>query len=725
MKRPLSVVILLAASAACGAPATATAGALVPAAVTATGAYSLSQVLGFTFPTELVAAPRGQRFAWVMLQRGVRSVFVADGPGFVPRTLVSYKDDDGQELTSLAFSADGRFVVYVRGGDHGANWPGEGGLVPDPASSPIQPKMQIWSVAVDGGAPVLLADADEPVPSPVDNRVAFVKGREIWVVPADGGKAAQRMFFARGDNGSPSWSPDGSALAFVTERGMSSYIAIYTRDDQPVRYIAPSTSQDASPRWSPDGTRIAFVRRPGRGGAARPPIDLYPSPWAIWVGDAATGTAKPVWQGPDTAWGSSPRTLGGPNLNWGAGDRLVFLAELDGWPHLYSVPLSGGAPLLLTPGAFMVEYVRMTPGRRAIVYNANTGADADDTERRHLFMVPVDRAAPAPLTQGRGIEWEPVISGDGTMIVFARSDASRPPLPFVQPLGGGTARPLTPELVAADFPADRLIDPEHVTFRASDGVLVHAQLFRPPAAPGAAARPAIVFVHGGPPRQMLLGWHYLYYYANSYAVNQYLASRGFIVLSVNYRLGIGYGHDFQTPPRAGTRGASEYLDVLAGGRYLQSRPDVDASRIGIWGGSYGGFLTAMALGRNSDVFAAGVDLHGVHRRASMPSADLQVQAIVGDGITRAHLDEMMKVAWESSPASWVKTWKSPVLLIHGDDDRNVKVDETVDLVQRLKAAGVPFEEMIIPDEIHDFLLYRNWVRADQATVDYFERVFKK
>ncbi len=105
-----------------------------------------------------------------------------------------------------------------------------------------------------------------------------------------------------------------------------------------------------------------------------------------------------------------------------------------------------------------------------------------------------------------------------------------------------------------------------------------------------ARKPAVVFAHGGPPRQMLLGWHYRFYYANSYALNQYLASRGFVVLSVNFRLGIGYGYDFHQPRDGGIRGASEYQDVLAAGKYLQARADVDPARVGIWGGSYGGYL---------------------------------------------------------------------------------------------------------------------------------------
>ena len=124
------------------------------------------------------------------------------------------------------------------------------------------------------------------------------------------------------------------------------------------------------------------------------------------------------------------------------------------------------------------------------------------------------------------------------------------------------------ERLPPDFPAAALVTPRAVSFRSEDGVLVHGQLFE--SAGAAAKKPAVVYVHGGPPRQMLLGWHYSDYYSNAYALNQYLASRGFVVLSVNYRLGIGFGYDFHRPRRAGAQGASEYLDVKAAGLYLRT-----------------------------------------------------------------------------------------------------------------------------------------------------------
>ena len=155
-----------------------------------------------------------------------------------------------------------------------------------------------------------------------------------------------------------------------------------------------------------------------------------------------------------------------------------------------------------------------------------------------------------------------------------------------------------------------LVTPQQVLFKAADGVTVHADLFVPEG--GVAKKPAIVYVHGGPPRQMLLGWHYSDYYSNAYASNQYLASLGFVVLSVNYRLGIGYGYEFHQPAHGGIAGASEYQDIKAAGEWLQKQNFVDASKIGIYGGSYGGYLTAMALAKDSKIFAAGVDIHGVH-----------------------------------------------------------------------------------------------------------------
>ena len=234
---------------------------------------------------------------------------------------------------------------------------------------------------------------------------------------------------------------------------------------------------------------------------------------------------------------------------------------------------------------------------------------------------------------------------------------------------------------------------------------------------GAASKPGVIFVHGGPPRQMLLGWHYMGYYSNAYAVNQYLAAHGFTVLSVNYRLGIGYGRAFRQPDHAGPAGSSEYQDVLAGARFLQTVPGVDPARIGIWGGSYGGLLTALGLARNSEVFKAGVDYHGVHDW----SRDLEEEHGPPKRYEQGDWAQAMKVAFQSSPDASISTWRSPVLLIQGDDDRNVRFDQAVDLARRLDSQGVRYEALVIPNEIHGFLRYASWLQADRAAVDFLTR----
>lgn len=246
---------------------------------------------------------------------------------------------------------------------------------------------------------------------------------------------------------------------------------------------------------------------------------------------------------------------------------------------------------------------------------------------------------------------------------------------------------------------------------------IHAQLFLPPGMKKGEKHPALMFIHGGSRRQMLLGWHYLSYYNNAYALNQYLASRGFIVLQINYRSGIGYGMEFREALNYGAGGGSEFQDVLGAGLFLRSRPDVDPQRIGLFGGSYGGYLTAMGLSRASDLFAAGVDVHGVH------DWNVGIRTFV-PSYNKLEDPENARLAFESSPMSSVDTWRSPVLVIHGDDDRNVSFTETVTLVEALRKRGVDVEQLVFPDEVHSFLLHSNWLQAYHATVDFFDRKLK-
>jgi dipeptidyl aminopeptidase/acylaminoacyl peptidase len=705
----------------------------------------------YPFPTELAAAATGSRIAWAMDEEGRRNVYVAEGPAFTPRKLTGFSEDDGQEITSLSISADGRWVVFVRGGDHGANW--ESGLPVNPAGDTQPFKVQVACIPFAGGTVKYLSVGDHPVISPDSKTVAFIKTDQVWGATLDSAGAAAaagpaggangaagatagtatNLFTTRGNVSSLQWSPDGKRLLFVANRTDHAIIGIYTPGSSSLKWIAPSFYRDEVPQWSGDGGRIVFVRLPGAGGASDSMLVRQPEPWSIYIADTAGSKPVLLWKSPMTLRGSFPPTDGGANLHWAAGNRIVFLTYADGWPHLYSLDAgagdaSGGSaaaakPLLLTPGNFMCEHIRLSADRRYLIFSANAGDDPADIERRHVGMVSADKADMEVMTPGKGLEWTPVLTGDGGMLAFISATPQRPPLPAVMRLAENPRKNFTvlcADRIPADFPQGTLVTPRAVTFRAADGVIVHADLFEPAAIGG--RRPAIVYVHGGPPRQMLLGWHYSDYYSNAYASNQYLASLGFVVLAVNYRLGIGYGYDFHQPAHAGPAGAAEYKDIKAAGEWLRRQSDVDTGRIGIYGGSYGGFLTALALARDSRLFAAGVDFHGVHDWLVQSS----LMTAFKDKYEKApDYDKALKTAWLSSPVSAIDTWKSPVLIIQGDDDRNVRFNQSVELVNRLEKKGVPIETMVMVDDTHHWMNFANSVTVYAAAADFFMRQFVK
>ena len=670
--------------------------------------FTLEQVMSTPFPSELTAAPAAGRVAWLQNERGIRNIWIAEpsaAGGYLAHRATSYKEDDGIDIGELRWSADAQSLIYTRGADLETS-----GSDPNPTSDPAGPQHAIWVVSATGSAePKKIAEGTAGEISPKGNVVAYLKEGQVWTATLDGSQAAAQLIHMKGKAQSLRWSPDGSRLALVSTRTDHNFIAVYTFADKSVRYLDPSVDRDTNPAWSPDGRQVAFIRLPASTLAFTFGPRREGEPWSIRVADVATGSGTEIWRAPKGRGSVFHAVVADDELLWSVGGQIVFPWEGDGWIHLYSVSARGGPAKLLTPGEFEVEHVAPAPGGREVVYSSNQ----DDIDRRHIWRVTVDGGKPAAVTRGTGLEWSPVVVSDGKTIALLRSGTRDPArASVISP--GAEPRDLAPQTIPADFPASALVEPRQVIFPASDGLAIHGQLFLPPGLKPGERRPAVVFFHGGSRRQMLLGWHYMYYYNNAYAMNQYLAGRGYIVFSVNYRSGIGYGMEFREALNYGAAGASEFNDVTGAGVYLRGRADVDGKRIGLWGGSYGGYLTAMGLARASNLFAAGVDMHGVHDWSGV------IRNFVPEYSPDA-VPDVARLARESSPIASVKNWRSPVLLIHGDDDRNVPFHQSVMLMEALRKQGVETEELIFPDEIHDFLRQESWRRAYLAGSEFFDR----
>ncbi len=665
-------------------------------AASAAGQFTIEQVLSAPFPSDLVSDGR-QSIAWIQNANGLRNIWVAVGPLFQARQLTKYLEDDGQEITELAISADGKRLVYTRGEGHNSS-----GESPNPRHLVAGVDQIVLTVPFAGGDPKELGKGHHPAISPDGQKVAFVSGGQVWSAPIAGSTPSQQLIHGRGTAEALEWSPDGKSLAITSNRSNHSFIAVFSAGDKTLRFLDPSTDMDTNPTWSPDSKQLAFIRQQvDLDELEFGPHRVDAEPWSIRVGDVATGAGKQLWKAQPGPGSRFHEISGVHQIMWANGDCVVFPWERTGWTHLYSAKLSGGAPVELTPGAFEVEQATLSTDRHAVLYSSNQ----DDIDRRHVWMVGASGGAPKRLTKGTDLEWKaiPVTAG----VAMIHSDFRNPAR--VELYGDGEVRDLAMQAIPADFPVRALVEPQEVIFPAADGLPLHGQLFLP--SDNKTPHPAVIFFHGGSRRQMLLGWHYMFYYNQAYGFNQYLASKGYVVLSVNYRSGIGYGLNFREALHYGADGASEFADVTGAGLYLRSRHDVVPNRIGLWGGSYGGFLTALGLARASDLFAAGVDLHGVHEWNEEMSGFVP-------NYQPEKRQEVARIAFESSPMAYIGTWRSPVLLIHGDDDRNVNFKQSIMLAQALRKQQVPFEELIFPDEIHDFLTHDHWVAAYRAA-DHF------
>ncbi|HKW48891.1 MAG TPA: prolyl oligopeptidase family serine peptidase [Gemmatimonadaceae bacterium] len=745
---------------------------LLTAPLAAQTKATVAQFLSPSSPLELARAKDVDRVAWVAYERGMRNVYTAAAPEFKAVRLTSFMQDDGVDVSEVELSDDGSTAIFIRGTNENRQ-----GWVADPSHDPRGAERAVWAVRTSGaGAPWRVAAAEAATLAPDGRSVLYVRDGQIYrarIVPNAAAPASDSTLpFIRewGRQSNPRWSPDGSKIAFVSDRENHAFIGIYDTRTRRVDFVAPSVDCDAAPAWSADSKRIAFIRRPGvpfgsqaqagTGSIGNPPgpasgrggrgggsclaaafgrgggglgrgeqqredttrdrrfPGLYKANFkggynlSVMVADVSK---CPASSGPTEAGGTecSARELwhNAPNdssfttmraVFWG-GDNVLFPLSppRDEWDRYYAIDTAHPAadPKMLTTTNGLIEdatSAALSRDGKTLYYCTN----ANDIEKRHIWSVSTSGGEPKQISTDDGIETYPQPLASGKQIAVLYFGAAQPASVGLVATTGGATRVVYPTLPAT-FPTAAHVTPQVVIVKSPDGLEIHDQLFLPKDLKPGERRPAMIFVHGGPVRQMLPGYHYMQFYHWAYAYNQWLADQGYVVLSVNYRSGVGYGRSFRNAANTMARGNSEYQDVLSAGKYLQTRADVDPSRIGIWGLSYGGLLTSQALARNSDLFVAGADLAGVH--------------LYGNSLDTTNL------SYKSSAVSAIDTWKSPVFLVQGDDDRNVDFAQMVGLVQLLRAHNVYYELTVIPDDTHESLIHARWVDIFDKMGDFLHR----
>jgi dipeptidyl aminopeptidase/acylaminoacyl peptidase len=644
-----------------------------PPPATASERFSVASVLSAPIVAVPVSSGDGRSIAYGAREATERNIYFLR-VGELARRIANFPGDDGQELSQVAVSHAGGAVAFVRGGS-----PNSQGDLPNPTASPDPPQQQVWIVGTREDMPHFLGVGAAPKFTPDDRRVIWASGGGVmaalltWDKGRLAGIGSPEQFFA-GPLAALRFSPDGKRIAYERAGG----IEIFDVDSRIASVIPHDNARDQGPIWSPDGKHVAFLRQT----AARPDCGNYrycgpevsEQPWSIWQVDVSELRPSQIFQA-DKGVGSVyyPLDQGqqGDQLFWSDNNRIAFVWERDGWRHLYSVPADGGKPALLTPGDGEVETAALSLDRKRLIYATNIG----DLGRRHLSAVAFDGSSAKSLTSGDASQWAPTPLAAGKL-AFVSGGWSRPPEIMIRETGGATKAAGLPR-VPTSFPSTQLVKPKLVEFPGTDGQTAFGQLF----VPGQTKGCAIIFSHGGIRRQMLPGFHYMDAYAHLYELNQYLTGRGCVVLSVEYRSSIMRGEAFRNAPGWGFAANSEMLDFVGASKYLTARKDVDASRLGFYGLSWGGYMTSLALSQHSDIFRVGFDMAGVHNSSN--SQGFKYSAM-------GNLD----------------TWTSPVFLAQGDDDRNVSFTEGITLARALqvKRPDVELVQRVFPGETHDLYL---------------------
>jgi dipeptidyl aminopeptidase/acylaminoacyl peptidase len=614
--------------------------------------FTIDDLLALAHPGPPVWSPDGGRVAFVRELDGALDLWWTSEELDEPVAVTHEVDrEPPARVGGFVWTATGDALIYALRGD-----------------------LFLYRVAQDTSEP-LVAGAAAPALSADGSRLAYLRDGKVWVgsypqldgALITGGEQAFRSL---------RWSPDGRHI--VAAFGSSEEIV-----EDTAALMGPKmrfTRRDARAGLAVIEVETGAVHRVEDGPAYAGEASFSPAGVLAWQEVSADAkrrriltAAAPEWspravvQEDDDAWWTLTYLAAGPRWSPVA-ERFVFVSERDGWAHAWLLDTADpdAAPVQLTAGDFEVEEPEWSPDGTRLLLSANRGSSSErglqllDLPGRIDAMPQMD-----PISRLRGTStygrWRP----DGGAIAFLHADPASPLDLWVQEPGPVPARQLTdtwPE--AAE--EDELVAPERARYASADGTLVPAQLFLPPDVDDIEGPvPAVVWAHGGGIRQNRYGWHPMRPYALFYGFHQYLLQQGYAVVMVDYRGSIGYGRDFRQAQYLDL-GGRDLDDVLGAVRYLRRLEEVDIGRIGVWGISYGGYLTLQALAQAPTAFDAGIDIAGVADWAdwSVDPGGLWIDGRMGP------LEEHRELYRRSSPIHAVNQIARPLLILHGTADGN-------------------------------------------------------
>jgi dipeptidyl aminopeptidase/acylaminoacyl peptidase len=559
--------------------------------------------------------------------------------------------------------------------------------------------------------------------------IAFVRRGQVWVASLTGKTERQLTRLPQGLNPTgPSFSPDKQYVAFNVSRSADEALPLPFNGERVKVFRVNSWDTQIGIISVFNGDPV-FVPTAGGGGGGARNASLSGDQWV--AGPAllhqelspdhktrelkitlVSGETHTIWKDHDPAWWSpsnGPRSVASPDGKW-----VAFISDRTGWPHIYVIPsdaTSESQAKQLSTGNFGDGFAAWSPDSKKVAFAHS--ADGNQMER-FLSVADIANGKSEPVVTAHGVNFDPVFSPDGGMLAYSRA-AVEHPLEIYAVVARAGAIPirltdsLPPQINVSDLTAPVAV---HYPSRA-DGKPVPATLIVNKGLDKTKKHPAIIWIHGSGSDQNYLGWHpgaYRMYYS----IHQYLAQQGYVILTPDYRGSSGYSRDWATGSYMDL-GGGESQDVAAGADYLKTLSYVDPDRIGVWGLSYGGFMTLQAVTTTPTLFRCAIDVAGVGDWATHGP-----WSIGRLGTPVSNPDGYYK----SAPVKHLEKLERPLLILQGTNDTNVPFIQTLAVTDTLEKLGKPFDIAIYPGEIHFFR--RSYVLRDawKRSEEFFDKYLK-